>query len=418
LIAGRVGTAASRELTRRILVTDAEQRAVLAACRGLRVAGFSVSAVAESRPAPGHWSRSCSSRYLLPHALTDEEAFVSGLERILRAHPHALLLAGTDASLMAVSRHRERLERHTSLGLPPHAHVVRSLDKLELGRVASSCNLPPPETAVCSGVAEARRAARHFGYPVMIKPCKTVLEIDDVLVRLASEWAPDAATLGRVVPPFGERYLVQRTLRGPIVSYAGVSDSGRLTASAVARYHRTWPPEAGNAAFAETIEPPPELKARVLELVTKLGWRGVFQLELIGDEDGHLRAIDFNPRVYGSLGLAIAAGANIPAVWALSSVGERPAPVDARGGYRYRHGDADLRNLIYQLRSRRGGAAIAVARPRRRVTHAFFMARDPAPAAAQAVLELRSIASRFLDETRMPARIGRPVRRHRNPSAE
>jgi predicted ATP-grasp superfamily ATP-dependent carboligase len=394
-------------LTQRILVTDAEQRAALAACRGFRLAGFSVSATAATRLAPGHWSRACSHRYRLPDALADEEAFVVGLERIVRALPHALLLASTDASLLAVSRYRERLEQNTSLGLPPHAQVVRSLDRLEIGRVATSCGLAPPETVFCSGVAEARQAANRFGYPVIVKPHKTVLEVDRVTVRLGSQLVDDAVRLARVVPTMGDHCLVQRKLRGPILSYAGVIDGGRLTASAVSQYLRTWPAAAGNAAFSETIGPLPELRSRVLALLAELGWCGIFELELIAREDGGFSAIDFNPRAYGSLTLAVAAGANIPAIWARSLLGERPAPVEAERGYRYRREDADLLNLIHYLRSRRVRAAIAVARPRRRVAHAFFMARDPGPVAAHALLQMRTRAARFLNGTGVQARARR-----------
>jgi len=406
-------------LTRRILVTDAEQRGVLAACRGLGMAGFSVSAVAAARPAPGHWSRSCSSRYVLPNALADEEGFITGLERILCAYPHALAIAGTDASLLAVSRHRHRLQPHTSLGLPPHGVVVRSLDKREVGRVASSCGLPPPETAVCSDIAEARRAASRFGYPLIIKPYNTVREVEGAAVRLASDWVPDGASLARLVPRFGVPCLIQARQRGRIVSYAGVIDGGRLIGSVVSRYSRTWPPDAGNAAFSESVEPPPDLRSGVLALLNELGWRGIFELELIARDGGGFSAIDFNPRVYGSLALAIVAGANIPAIWARSLLGERPTPVQARSGYRYRREDADLRNLIHYLRSRRVGAAIAVARPRSRVAHAFFMARDPAPIAAQAVLAMTSLAVRLRrrnqkaePSSRADSSPSRPVSRH------
>jgi len=49
-----------------IVITDAEERAVLGACRGLASAGYRVSAVARYRPVATHWSRSCAERVLLP----------------------------------------------------------------------------------------------------------------------------------------------------------------------------------------------------------------------------------------------------------------------------------------------------------------------------------------------------------------
>ena len=115
-----------------VVLTDAETRAVVAACRGLHQAGFRVAAVAGTVPAPGLWSRSVSEREILPHPLEEEEAFVAQLERLVASRRHDLLVPGSDASLLAISRRRERLEPHIRLGLPPHDVVERSLDKRAL----------------------------------------------------------------------------------------------------------------------------------------------------------------------------------------------------------------------------------------------------------------------------------------------
>ena len=380
----------------RVVVTDAETRAAVAACRGLAAAGMAVVAVAGAPLAAAHWSRSCRERHVGPHPLDDETGFVAGLERILDGRAPCVLLPASDASLRAVSEQRGRLEARAVLGLPPHAVVLRSLDKLALSAAAAQCGLPTPPTALCAGPQEALDAANGFGFPVVLKPPRAILDVDGVRRRPSSVKVGDADALARRLVRFGGTCIVQPVEPGSIVSYAGVVDDGRLLARAVSRYRRTWPPHAGSAAFSETVEPPAALDDRVHALLERLEWRGIFELELIARDRGGFSAIDFNPRVYGSLALAIGAGANLPAIWSRRVLGEeQPRPAHAAPGIRFRREDADLRNVLWHLRAGRVGRAAEICRPRRRVVHAQFQARDPGPAVADAVLEARAALGRL-----------------------
>jgi predicted ATP-grasp superfamily ATP-dependent carboligase len=378
-----------------VVVTDAETRAAVAACRGLAAAGMTVVAVAGAPLAAAHWSRSCRERHVGPHPLDDETGFVAGLERILDGRRACVLLPGSDASLRAVSEQRGRLEERAALGLPPHAVVLRGLDKLALSAAAAQCGLPSPPTALCAGPKEALDAANGFGFPVVLKPPQAVLDVDGVLRRPSSVKVAGPDALVRRLDRFGGTCLVQPVEPGSIVSYAGVADGGRLLARAVSRYRRTWPPHAGSAAFSETVEPPAALDDRVHALLERLEWRGIFELELIARDRGGFSAIDFNPRMYGSLALAIGAGANLPAIWSRRVLGEHPRPAHAAPGIRFRREDADLRNVLWHLRAGRVGRAAEICRPRRKVVHAQFQARDPGPALAEAVLEARAALARL-----------------------
>jgi predicted ATP-grasp superfamily ATP-dependent carboligase len=178
---------------------------------------------------------------------------------------------------------------------------------------------------------------------------------------------------------------VQGVERGEPYSFGGLMIGGRLVALAMSHYRRTWPPHAGYAAFAETINPPPQLERTMQELMREIGWQGIFELELIRTAPDRFVPIDLNPRPYGSLALTVSAGAPLPALWCgwlLDPDGDpfgASLPVRARAGYRYRWEDADLRNVAWRLRHGRLAAALQTARPRRRVTHAYFRLRDPLP---------------------------------------
>jgi predicted ATP-grasp superfamily ATP-dependent carboligase len=377
------------------LVTDAEKGAVLAACRGLGEAGYRVAAAAAVRPAPAQWSRACRERIHVPDPGTDTPGFAVALAGFLRSHPYDVLLPGTEASLIAVSEHRDRLEPLVRLGLPSHQVIERCLDKVALVEASAAAGLAPPQTFVCERTDDARQAARRLGYPVIAKPARSLLRGSGGRRHQNAVVAGDEATLRRALPELGEPLVIQRYERaGPTLSCSGVVFAGRLWALCVAKYERTWPPLAGPSSFSETIEPPPGLQERVQGLLQRLGWEGIFQVQLIDLGRGRLAALDLNPRIFGSLGLAVRAGANLPAVWCDLLLGRDPPFAAARKGVRYRWEEGDLRHLLWQLRRGRIGAAASIARPSRNVAHAYFRLADPAPAAAGALQAVRRAIAR------------------------
>ena len=113
-------------------------------------------------------------------------------------------------------------------------------------------------------------------------------------------------------------------------------------------------------------------------------WEGIFELEFLGD-DQPARTIDFNPRPYGSMALAVSAGANLPALWCDWLLGRNPAPARAQAGFRYRWEEAELRFFVSRLVRGNPRAAAAVFVVRARTTHALFQLSDPLPAVAEAL---------------------------------
>ena len=381
---------------RRILVTDGETRAVVGVARGLAADGFevAVAATAPARLAAAHLSRSVGERLVVPDALSAPDAFMDALSRAVAGGSFGVLIPGADASLLRVSSGRALFEPHVRLGLPEHERVERALDKADLVTTASRHGLNPPPTVACATAADALDAAREFGFPVLVKPTTPVEDRVTPARRFSSAWVEDASELEPTIAEFGGAGLVQRRVDGAVVSFAGVFADGRLLGEAFSRYHRTWHPNAGNASYSETAEAPAGLRRQVVALLEDLGWEGMFELELIEAlERGGPRwhAIDMNPRPYGSIALAIGAGANLPSLWCRHLLGSSPEPVTAVPGVFYRWTDADLRHGLWKWREGSRPAAVGVLRPRRGVVHAFGRRADPGPAVARLV-ELSGIA--------------------------
>ena len=362
----------------RILVTDGEDRAALAACRGLWRAGHTVAVAAGVQGAATHASRACSARLVLPRSLSADE-FVAALAAAVRRTRYDLLLPASDAALLAVSRSRERLPSLLLRWLPPDETVVRTMQKAALIEHGARAGFAVPDTELCADRAEVHAAAAAFGFPVVVKPSMSIVRARREAARIAS----DRAQLDAALPFLGTPVLVQRFYeRASVLSLAGVAANGRLVAVVTARWSRRWPPLDGAASFAETLAPPSSLVDRTEKLVGVLGWEGIFELELLELGAETFVPVDFNPRPFGWMALALRAGANLPAAWADAARGIGSRPLVARAGVRYRWEDGDLKHLLWQLRRRHAGAAAAVLVPRRHVVHAYFELRDPRPLGA------------------------------------
>lgn len=375
-----------------VLVTDGEERAALAACRALARAGHMVAVAAGRRPAAAHCSRACARRLLVPRSLAGDE-FVSALARAARITTYDALVPGSDAALLALSQFRERLPTSLLLGFPPHDTIVRSLNKPALLEEADRVGLAVLESEECAGKPQAVEAAKAFGFPLVLKPMMSIVSTGHRTRREPARVVHDRSQFDDALSALGTPVLVQRFHDGArVLSLGGVASENGLAALVAARWSRRWPPIDGAASFAETVIPPSRVVERAETLLAALGWRGIFELELLDLGRGRFAPVDLNPRAFGWMTLALRAGANLPAVWLECLRGLDPARVVARPGVRYRWEEGDLRHLIWQLRQGRSQAAAAVLRPRRRVAHAYFERADPAPLGAALIdLARRSV---------------------------
>jgi predicted ATP-grasp superfamily ATP-dependent carboligase len=393
-------------------VTDGEERSALAACRALAQAGHPVTVVAKTRLAGALLSRSCSARFVGSDPKLDGRRFVQHLARIVEENEHGVVLPGSEASLVAISEYRHLLEGAVSLALPPNDVVLGSLDKTVLHAHAQRAGLEPPPTITCRHRSQAALAARDLGYPVVLKPSRTLQPFSSGFRQEPVSVARNASELSErlvgLVPPFLVQRFVPDARR---CSAAGVMTPDGLVALAAARFDRTWPVIAGAMASGETIVPPPELAAKIESLLRGVGWFGIFELEYLLLPDRQASAIDLNPRIFGWLTLAVEAGANLPAAWCDWVLGNATPRATARPGVPYRWEEAELAYVFWHLRRGRVRAAAAAMRPRRHVVHAHFRRRDPAPLFVQSVraaANLWPLASRSPeDRVRRVARCAR-----------
>jgi predicted ATP-grasp superfamily ATP-dependent carboligase len=253
---------------------------------------------------------------------------------------------------------------------------ARYIDKGALQAGAAAAGLPFPPTEAFAGGPELLEAADRLEYPVIVKPA----------VGKPPRRANCPSDIRRWWATSGHTLLVQPFLTDPITTVNGVLWEGRLAGVAHQRYLRVWPPDAGMALAAVTVEEDRRLEERVLALME--GYTGIFEVELCGPY-----LLDVNARVYGSVMLAAKAGANLPGVYCSLRRGKRVPQVRARPGVFYRWLEADIRYAFTGLRSGRLSLmqAARILRPVRGAAHGGPESlTDPGPMLARLKYAIRT----------------------------
>src|SRR5437879_4388423 len=116
----------------RILITDGNERAALAAARSLTRAGHAVCVATPRRVSLAGVSRGVRPRLVAPDPLTDPAGYAAEVGRIAEQEGTGVLLPMTDPSLEAVLQHREALPARVALPFPGLGTYRAASDKAHI----------------------------------------------------------------------------------------------------------------------------------------------------------------------------------------------------------------------------------------------------------------------------------------------
>jgi hypothetical protein len=338
--------------SRRVLVTDdggGHARSAVAAVRALAQAGYEPTVAASGSGSLAAASR--HTRRVIAVPPPDRADYARIIHSFVLDGGYLATFPSSDAAVLA-------------LGAP----VEQLLDKSALATRSEAAGFGALRSRSYPSAEALLAHAGQLDYPVVVKP---------IFSHFPARRATDSSDVYHL--PLGTGpLLVQPWIDDPMRAVAGVVWDGDLVAVVHQRYLRTWPPDCGTAAAAETVAPDLEVEGRLLTLLA--GYTGIFQAQLAGDF-----LLDLNPRVYGSLPLAVASGVNLPAILCALLRGEMVEQRRAQPGVAYRWLEGDLRHILAGVRAGRlsVAAAASAVRPRRRTAHSVFSVTDPGPQLAR-----------------------------------
>lgn len=332
-----------------VLVSDGgigQSRSTLATVRALASAGYSPVVTTSGSHSVAAASRFCVDTVDTP--LVSDAGYADAIHAELARRPYLTLLGASDATLLAMG-----------------VDVVHLVDKSMVASKAEACGLSVAPGRDFESVEVLQANLGNLDFPVVVKPAHP----GQTVRRLLSE--KDVSLVEQTQGPL----VVQPYITEQMKAVGGVIQDGRLIAAVHQRYLRTWPPDCGGACAAVTTTPDLELEERLIALLD--GFDGVFQVQFAGRY-----LLDVNPRVYGSLPLAVKAGANLPGIYCdvLRNLGPKET-VRARPGVMFRWLEGEVRNLFLGVRRREltPKEAFGFLKARSGTAHGPESLRDPKP---------------------------------------
>ena len=322
-------------------------------------------------------SAGCSAHHDVPPAHGGIEAFTSAVAEVVANNGYGVVFGAGEAEVLALSIRRNEIQAVVPYG--DHDSIVVAMDKVGLDELARSVGFSTPERADPALISDdgpyAVKARLHARPEIAGLPPR----IDTNVVRGCHHVRERV----RQIQALGAEPYVQRFYDGPLLAYTAVVDRDhRVVGDCMQIATHIWPPLAGASCRSSTIGIDDDIALRAEALFTSLGWFGLAELQFVVAPSSDPMLIDFNGRFYGSLKLAVAAGVNLPAMWAAVAVGLPVERQSARAGVRYQWLEGDLRRALIERRRGTAVDVIDTLRSARWSSHSIIDVRDPAPAAA------------------------------------
>jgi len=327
----------------RVLVLDGQYCHALASVRSLGGRGATVTVASHKPRAQAFASRYCTKRVLSPSPITERAAYVDWLLETLRRGRYDATLCFEEATADILNAHRDAVQKLTGCPMPSREIFLTADRKDRAARLARQVGVLVPATHELEHIEDAVALAARLDFPVIVKGVHSSGGQQVELVRRAEDLVPTVTRLAALRhDPALPLPIVQEYVEGRGYGLTALVRRGepvavfmhrRLAEHDVARGVGL----AHGSPGAESVDEP-EMRHAGLAILKALCWDGIAMVEFKRSRrDGRFYLMEVNPRFVGSLELAIAAGVDLPWLFAQMAAG-RPVvgPNRYRVGLRYR----------------------------------------------------------------------------------
>lgn len=355
------------------LVLDGHLRQAIDICRSLGSKGVVVDTLSKDCRAPARYSRHVRRPFCVGSGI-DGDTYRRSVEALCAARDYsAVLAAGLDGTRVLCEL--SELDTPPVTTLAPSTEAFRiAEDKGASVRLAQSVGVPTPRTLLPARIDDYAQC-QEWRFPLIVKARHGQGQFGYAqdYEALVSAVSPGAWAHPGAACETGDLALVQEVIPGDGHGYFALMRDGEPLAEFMHRRVREVPPTGGPSSVAESFFHE-ELRDSGRRLLSAIHWSGVAMVEFKRDErDARFKLIEINPKFWGSLGLAIAAGVDFPALAFCAACG---LPVESPGVYRH---------VRYQWLSMDVAHSVAVRKPGlwmeeivRRTPNDFRLA-DPIP---------------------------------------
>ena len=297
-----------------VLVLDADQASSLAIVRSLARRGLRIHVASTGQDAIARRSRHVAACWEYPDPLASAPAFLDWMQSHLASNAYDLVIPVTERTVIPLAQERHRFAPRL-IAVADADALAAVVDKQRTVALAQSLGILVPRAESVADLSEATAAAARIGYPVVVKPARSVGSRDGQRVQLTVSYAFDARELANQAESalrFGP-VLLQEYFAGDGVGIELIADQGEPRYLFQHRRLHEVPLTGGGSSLRISETPDPVLAEAATRLMRALRWHGVAMVEFKRNPaNGDYRLMEINGRFWGSLPLAVAAGADFP----------------------------------------------------------------------------------------------------------
>lgn len=316
------------------LVTDGFWRKSLAVVRALSKVGLKVGVGERTFLAPALFSKYANWRYIYPSVNLYPEKFLSWLEKLVRTNKFEVLIVPEEDTSLLIAKNKERLSKFINIPLTDYDSMNFLRNKFSLISHARNLGIPCPATELISSISEINSQS-HYDFPLVLKP---VNGAGGHGIQYIFEGRELLNKPKKILSKFG-KFLLQDYIPGD--KYYGVSvifnKHHQMRCAFVHQKLRQYPVSGGASTYAVSVRYP-MLVDLTEALLKSLKWYGAANVEFKVDQrDNMPKLMEANPRLWGSLQLAISSGMNIPhLLYRLASEGDIKPQFSYNTGIKFR----------------------------------------------------------------------------------
>ncbi len=341
---------------RNVLVLGSDSRSFLSVVRSLGRKNLRMHAAGCGKDVPAYYSKYIQAVHSLPDYREGGEAeWLHAIRHILRKEDFDLIVPCADSFILPFHIHREELSTFTQLAIPDEDVFPFAFDKCKMHELVSSLHIPLPKSHLFQPGDEWASSIAHFTFPLVIKPQQT-FSLENLSHRNDVQKAYSESEFHRIVNEFASHksLLVQEFFTGTGIGVEVLVDQGNiLFAFQHRRIHE--PLHGGGSSYRKSVPLDAELLQATQTITQALNYTGLGMFEYkYNFQTGEWIFIELNARVWGSLPLALACGADFPFyLYQFLVEGRKEFPDTYKTNIYCRNTTLDLRWMWHNLRANR-----------------------------------------------------------------
>lgn len=254
-------------------------------------------------------------KVLSPDYKISEDKFIDFLLNLgTHLYPKPVLFVTGDLKVLAVLRHKEKLEQYFHMPMTSLDIAEKLINKVDFYRILGEFNIPHAKTYIPNDLSEVKMISQSLDYPYIIKPEQSsafVYKFGNKCLRVDS--GKELIALYKKVAVEEEKIIIQKELAGTerYLVYMYLNQDSMPLAICCYKKVRIEPIDYGNATVCKTVWEPEVVKLG-LNLLQRIGYKGLAEAEIQRDErDGELKLVEINARSTTEARLSAKCGMNM-----------------------------------------------------------------------------------------------------------